>query len=364
MIPKRACKLLLICLTATIMCACSDNTTDTPTGSPDAAAQDAHDSPDQSNETGQKDADSNTDVPNDVGNDANGETGGSDETGGAGGSGGNEADGGTGGYGETGGGGGSGGNDANGGTGGSDETGGAGGSSERWRPAPQTTWQYQLSGKIDTTVNAQVYDIDLFDVDEKVFDELHKAGRKIICYFSAGSFEEWRADAGQFPAVALGKPLDGWPGERWLDTRNEQVRTIMKKRLDVAATRKCDAVEADNVDGFEQDTGFKLTAADQLNYNRFLAEQAHSRGLSIGLKNDLAQVENLVNDFDFAVNEECFEYNECADLAPFIKANKAVFQVEYLPQAQASQICPKAKEQKLSTIIKNLDLDAWITACD
>ena len=42
---------------------------------------------------------------------------------------------------------------------------------------------------------------------------------------------------------------------------------------------------------------FSLTAADQLDYNRFLAEQAHQRGLAIGLKNDLDQVASLVDLF-------------------------------------------------------------------
>jgi len=60
-----------------------------------------------------------------------------------------------------------------------------------------------------------------------------------------------------------------------------------------------------------------------------LAAEAHAHGLAYGLKNDLDEVPQLVADADFAINEECFQYNECDGLQPFIDAGKAVFQVEY-----------------------------------
>lgn len=52
-------------------------------------------------------------------------------------------------------------------------------------------------------------------------------------------------------------------------------------RLDVAVYKGCDGVEPDNVDGYTNNTGFILTAEDQLMYNRFLADEAHERGLLI-----------------------------------------------------------------------------------
>ena len=36
----------------------------------------------------------------------------------------------------------------------------------------------------------------------------------------------------------------------------------------------------------------------------------------------------LVDDFDFAVNEQCHQYNECESLTPFTEQNKAVFNAE------------------------------------
>ncbi len=261
---------------------------------------------------------------------------------------------------------GSGGGDVLDGGDGSDATDGEQGGDQQvsiWSPSPGTSWQWQLTETIDTSIDASMYDIDLFEAPEKVIAELHVASRTVICYFSAGSREDWRPDADDFPAVAIGNKLDNWPGERWIDIRNQTVRDIMKSRLDLAAQKKCDGVEPDNVDGYTNDPGFDFTYSDQLDFNRFLAKEAHARGLSVGLKNDLDQVNDLVGDFDWALNEECFSYGECDMLAPFIDAGKAVFQVEYGDESLAESICPKAESLDFDTLIKKLELDAWRVSC-
>ena len=80
-----------------------------------------------------------------------------------------------------------------------------------------------------------MYDVDLFMVSEEVIQELHEQGRIVICYFSAGSWENWRDDAADFPETILGKPLEDWPDERWLDIRQIDVLgPIMETRLDLA----------------------------------------------------------------------------------------------------------------------------------
>lgn len=231
-----------------------------------------------------------------------------------------------------------------------------------WQPSPGTSWQWQLSGSIDTSFDVQMIDIDLFDAPQSVIDQLHADGRVVICYFSAGSWEDWRADAADFPASLLGKPLDDWPNEKWLDIRQlDTLGPLMQTRLDVAVQKQCDGVEPDNVDGFSNDSGFPLSAADQLAYNRWLAEQAHSRGLSIGLKNDLDQIPQLVDYFDWALNEQCFEYDECDTLTPFVAAGKAVFGVEY--NLAPAEFCAQANALNFDWLKKNLDLDAERSAC-
>lgn len=231
-----------------------------------------------------------------------------------------------------------------------------------WQPAPGTSWQWQISGRIDTSVDVTMYDIDLFDAPQSVIDTLHAEGRVVICYFSAGSWEDWRPDAEQFPAALLGNPLEDWPGERWLDIRQRAtLEPIMAARLDLAVRKGCDGVEPDNVTGYANDSGFPLTGREQLQYNIWLANAAHSRNLSIGLKNDLEQIPALLPYFDWALNEQCFEYDECDTLLPFIEAGKAVFGVEY--SGSPDDFCPQANALNLDWLKKRLELDAWRVAC-
>jgi hypothetical protein len=231
-----------------------------------------------------------------------------------------------------------------------------------WQPRPGTTWQWQLKETIDTSFDVEMYDIDLFDAPQATIDQLHNDGRIVICYFSAGSWENWRDDASAFPEAVLGNTLDGWPDEKWLDIRQiEQIAPVLTARLDLAVSKQCDGVEPDNVDGYANDSGFPLVGNDQLAFNRWLAQQAHSRGLSIGLKNDLDQIPDLVGDFDWALNEQCYEFNECDRLLPFVQAGKAVFGVEY--SGDPALFCPQANAAGYSWLKKNLDLDAERFAC-
>jgi hypothetical protein len=242
-------------------------------------------------------------------------------------------------------------------------TGDGGAIGPHWKPGPGTRWQIQLSGALDTAVDAAVYDVDLFDQPAATVAALQAQGRRVICYFSAGSYEDWRPDEGAFPMAVIGNPLQGWPGERWLDVRARTVRDIMGARMDLAVRKGCDGVDPDNVDGYANATGFPLTAADQLDYDRFLAGAAHARGLAIGLKNDLGQVADLAAAFEWALVEECFQYGECGLLQPFTAAGKPVFEIEYGTQALATTVCPEANVLGFETLVKDLALDAWRISC-
>ncbi|MFZ4737412.1 MAG: endo alpha-1,4 polygalactosaminidase [Bradymonadia bacterium] len=234
----------------------------------------------------------------------------------------------------------------------------------RASPGAQDTWQIQYAGALDLELDVQVFNLDLADTPEAAIAALRARGTYVLCYFSAGSFEEWREDADQFPPAALGEPLDDWPGERWLDVRDPGLRPIMEARLDRAVEKGCDGVDPDNVDGFANDTGFDYGSDAQLAYNRFLAGAAHARGLTIGLKNDLDQAEALVSDFDWAVNEECFAYDECEVYTEtFVAQGKPVFQIEYVDADEAETLCPQSNALGLNTLIKRLELDAERVAC-
>ncbi|WP_428737553.1 endo alpha-1,4 polygalactosaminidase [Sulfurimonas sp.] len=240
-----------------------------------------------------------------------------------------------------------------------------------YKPDLNTSGQIQLQGEITTYSGVELYDIDLFDTNITFIQSLHSDGKKVICYFSAGSYENWRSDKDDFPSEVLGNNLDGWPGEKWLDISNDALEPIIQARLDLAVAKGCDGVDPDNVDGYTNNTGFALSAQDQLNYNMFLATEAHKRGLSIGLKNDLNQIENLEEYFDFSVNEQCHEYDECAMLSPFIDANKPVFNIEYDDKyvnntnSARDTLCTDAQSLGLQTLILPLDLDgSFRYSCD
>jgi hypothetical protein len=218
-----------------------------------------------------------------------------------------------------------------------------------------TSWNYVLNETPDLTIVAGMYDIDMFDNTAATVASIHSAGRKAICYIDAGTWENWRPDASEFPASVKGNN-NGWPGEKWLDIRQISILgPIMQARVNLCKSKGFDAIEFDNIDGYTNDTGFPLTATDQLNYNTFLANMAHTAGLPVALKNDTDQVETLLPYFDFTINEQCFQYNECNTIVPFINANKAVFNVEY--QGQTSNFCPKANAMNFNSIKKNEELN-------
>ncbi|MEP6759098.1 MAG: endo alpha-1,4 polygalactosaminidase [Actinomycetota bacterium] len=232
-----------------------------------------------------------------------------------------------------------------------------------WHPAQKVSWQWQLHNPptASALLDVKMYDVDGFDASKTLIAAMHARGIKAVCYISAGSWENWRPDAGDFPAADLGKS-NGWPGERWLDIRDlAGLGPIMSARLDICRRKGFDAVEFDNVDGFQNGTGFPLKGAEQLRYNIFLANEAHARGMSAFLKNDIDQVKTLLPYFDAELNEQCFQYAECGKIVPFVDAGKPVFSVEY--KLDAAQFCPKANAKDFNALKKKLALDAWRVAC-
>jgi hypothetical protein len=234
-----------------------------------------------------------------------------------------------------------------------------------WKPQSGDTWNWQLEGPTDTSFDVDVYDLDLYDTSKKTINKIHDKGGKVICYISVGTYEMWRSDIDDFPPEILGNDYEGWPGEKWLDIRNfEALIPIIENRFDMCAEKGFDGIEPDNIDGYESDTGFDLTYDDQINFNKKLAEMAHVRGLSIGLKNDFGQVEDLEPFFDWALTEDCDHYDECETLLPFIDSEKAVFQAEYTDLSPLlDEFCKEYKGKGFSPILKNRELDAPFEAC-
>ncbi|CAI5485827.1 unnamed protein product [Closterium sp. Naga37s-1] len=210
---------------------------------------------------------------------------------------------------------------------------------------------------VDTTVNAQVYDIDGFGTPAATIRRLQAAGRKVICYFSFGSAEDYRADYSLFPRSTLGGLVcnsddcsEVWEGERWLDVRSNVVRSVLEKRVKLAKRKGCDGIEPDNLDAWSNNimyktiSRFKITAADQANFNLWIARTVHKYGMSVGLKNPGSLLPSqMAAAFDWALVEQCNEYSVwggggawysgrygCDYANEFIVRSKAVFIAEYM----------------------------------
>jgi hypothetical protein len=234
----------------------------------------------------------------------------------------------------------------------------AGAASPHWRPAPRTAaWQWQLQGKLDLGIDAAVYDIDGFEASRADVLALHRRGRKAICYLDVGSWESFRPDSGRFPRAVIGRTYAGFPDERWLDvSRFGLFEEPLQQRIAMCARKGFDAVEPDNLAGWENRTGFRISRADQLRFNRWIARQVHAREMAVALKNDGRQAAQLVPSFDFAIVEQCFQYGECDLYTPFVRHGKAVFETEY--ELPPSRFCAAAEALRFSAIRKSYDLFA------
>lgn len=231
-----------------------------------------------------------------------------------------------------------------------------------YKPSVDSSWQLQLNSTLNKSYIVDIYNIDLFEADISSIESLKDDGKKVICSFSAGSYEVSRDDSDDFSDEVIGNSIDSDSDEKWLDISNETLVPIMRARLDLAVQKGCDGVEVDNVDGYENDTGFDLDADDQLAYNKFIANEARQRGLSVGLKNDINQVVELLTYYDFAINEGCNENDECDKLKPFIDASKPVFNVEYnskyiINNEIDTVLCTKMNDMKFQTLVLPTNLD-------
>jgi hypothetical protein len=270
-------------------------------------------------------------------------------------------------------------------------------------PPPDARWQYQLQarpGKLPESggiaigiceppvlggpkcVSPQVIDFDLYrdkratEVDrepnQRGVDALHEAGGYAICYIDAGGIENYRPDYPKFVRwhrrhghSLLGKPFSKrFPEERWANVGGERQRRflvrMMDRRVGKCAGAGFDAIEFDVVEAWaapRRVTGWRVSASDQLSYNRALAALAHDAGLAVGLKNDLGQVEDLVGAFDFAINEECVGFEECDLLQPFIDADKPVFHIEY--EIPPAEFCEDTEALGFNSIKKGRDFSLY-----
>lgn len=254
-----------------------------------------------------------------------------------------------------------------------------------WTPAINSTWQIVLNAPLQlstsataTNPNVAIWDIDMEGNSASTIATLHRLNKKVICYFSAGSYEPNRSDSAQFTAADMGNTMEGWEDEIWVDIRSANVRKIMAARIKAAASKGCDAVDPDNVDGYNNNNGLGLTQQDTIDYVKWLSAQAAASGMSMGLKNALEILSQVQSSVAFAVNEQCYGYGECDMYASFVQSGKAAFHVEYPNRSigrvsgkNLNNICsagnlPSVPDPMvvMSTVLKNNDLSGLVQFCN
>jgi hypothetical protein len=229
-----------------------------------------------------------------------------------------------------------------------------------WSAPAEATFQLQLTGALDTSVDVDVYILDL-DNEPADFATLRSAGRRTVCHFSAGSHERFRDDAGAFPEAVQGNALIDYPDERWLDVRSAAVRTAMQARLERAREHGCDAVLPTNLGVHAADSGFDLAEADARAYGSWLAAEAHARGLGAMLGSE-ELVAQLGADYDMGLAFGCLA-GGCARWAPLREAGKTLMVVEVGDETTAATVCPAAAAAGLVAIVKNPEFDAFLVTC-
>lgn len=228
-------------------------------------------------------------------------------------------------------------------------------------PAGKTfEWRLDILANNYTT-NADVIDIDAFSATPELVANLKAQGKTVIAYLSVGSVENYRPDVNDFPQSVIGNEYDGYPDENWLDIREiELLGPIMEARFNMIKSKGFDGIEPDNMNGYQNNTGFDISEEDAIVYSRWLIAQAHSRGLSIGQKNSEELILTLYDEFDWILTEDAFVDDFYKELTPFITAGKAVFLVEYTDRISSgdfqTQVCPNAISRNYSAVLKNRDL--------
>ncbi len=255
-----------------------------------------------------------------------------------------------------------------------------------WAPGTGALpWQWELDHEIVTTSSSDmgtgdttylgaaaaapvVYDIDGFDNSAADVSALHALGKKVICYVEVGAAESYRPDYGQFAAADLGKAIQGYPDEKYVNINSSAVLVIMKARVKMCATKGFDGIEPDIDDSYTDNTGFTITEAENVSYLATLSDYAHSLGLAWGLKNggDGGNPGKFVPDMlphvDFAVVEEPFFLKTIGFFYPVIdKAGKAVFVAEYTNDtSSSSSFCLTAIADHTNAALFDVALDGKV----
>jgi hypothetical protein len=193
-------------------------------------------------------------------------------------------------------------------------------------PPAHAKFDYQIGGAYTPPSGVRVVSRD--------HDAQPAAGLYNICYVNAfqaqpNTESEWgdlllRDSAGNIVYD------EDW-GEALLDIRTADKRQRIAAKVDGwvdgCAAKGFQAVEPDNYDSYSRSNSL-LTASQAQTYIKLLSAHTHGVGLAIAQKNTVELAGNRVaNGLDFAVAEECADWDECGDYVDAFGNNVIV--IEY-----------------------------------
>ncbi|WP_298255185.1 endo alpha-1,4 polygalactosaminidase [uncultured Arthrobacter sp.] len=213
---------------------------------------------------------------------------------------------------------------------------------------------YQLGGAYEPATGVQVV---VRDVSDPPAADLYS-----VCYLNG--FQTQPEESASWGADGLVLLVDGvpladpeWPDEFLLDTSTADQRTAIAERIGVGlqecADKGYEAVELDNLDSYTRSDGL-LTLPDNLELAAMLVEHSHDLGMLVGQKNAAEESATFKDvGFDFAVAEQCVEFDECADYADAY--GTAVLGIEYPEESGVEDPCT-APDRPESMVLRDRDL--------
>ena len=169
---------------------------------------------------------------------------------------------------------------------------------------------YQLGGGYDPPAGTDVVVRD--STDEPA------AGVYSVCYVN-GFQTQPGADLDAIDTLLLHEGDErvtdpGWPDEVLYDAstpeQRSQVAELVSRDLDLCAEKGFQGVDLDNLDSWTRSRGL-LDVDDAEALANLLVSAAHDRDLAVGQKNAAEHTGRFRGAFDFAVVEECAQYDEC-----------------------------------------------------
>lgn len=236
-------------------------------------------------------------------------------------------------------------------------------------PAGLYGWDWQIgaqtAAQVSLPAGIRLIDLDGFETSAATVAGLKGQGLYPVCYVNAGSYEPYRPDSPRYPArLKLGVDPD-WTDEAFVDVRDvfrpdSVLADILRKRLTMCRDKGFAAVEPDNLQNDENVPGGVISTQQQVDFNGWLADEAHALGLAIFQKNGPDKVLlrdrtglRLVDKFDGILNESCQEFDECEPLAEYVRRGKPALNVEY---TQKHLNCAEARRLGINSMFRDLEL--------